>query len=119
MKSLDTINIWNRSCDLAVQTAKVLSACNGSEICKLSCRSAFGIATTIAAGYEWDCEHQFAHHLASAKARCAMLRTQLYIADELGVVNSSQSSWLINESLEISDLLQALITSLRTENRSY
>ena len=119
MKSLDTIKIWNRSCDLAVQTAKVLSSDNGSEICKLSCRSAFGIATTIAAGYEWGCDHKFTHHLASAKARCAILRTQLYIADELGVVSHSQSSWLIKESLEISDLLQAVITSLHAESPTH
>ena len=114
MKSLDAINIWNRSCDLAVETAKVLKTCDDSEICKLTSHSAFGIATTIAAGYECDCEHDVTHHLVSAKASCAVLRTQLYIADELGVVNSSQSRWLIKESLEIPDCLQALITSFRS-----
>lgn len=111
MKSLDTINVWNLSCDLAIRTAKVLSSCDESEICKLTSRSAFSIATTIVASYEWDCENEFANHLRSAKAGCAMLRTQLYIADELGAVSSVQSDKLIKESLDISDRLQAIIAS--------
>lgn len=40
MKSLDTINVWNLSCDLAIRTAKILSSCDESEICKLTSRSA-------------------------------------------------------------------------------
>ena len=72
---------------------------------------AFRIATTIAASYEWDCENESANHLRSAKADCAMLRTQLYIADELGAVSSVRSDKLIKESLDISDRLQAIIAS--------
>ena len=111
MKSLDTINVWNLSCGLAIRTAKVLSSCDESEICKLTSRSAFSIATTVAASYKWDCENEFDNHLRSAKAGCAMLRTQLYIADELGSVSSDQSDKLIKESLDLSDRLQTIIAS--------
>jgi four helix bundle protein len=72
---------------------------------------AFCIATTIAASYEWDRENEFANHLRSAKAGCAMLRTQLSIADELGAVSSVRSDKLIKESLDISERLQTIIAS--------
>jgi four helix bundle protein len=111
MKTLDGINIWNRSCDLAIQTHRTLHECHDSGFRNLVTQASLAIASNVAAGYERDSQTQCRRFLETAKGACAELRTQLYIAGELGIIDNGQSIDLIAESLKISSMLQGLLNN--------
>ncbi|TDJ68670.1 MAG: four helix bundle protein [Proteobacteria bacterium] len=111
MKNLDGINVWNRSCNMAIRTHKALGPCPDPNFRERITRASLAVASNIAAGYERNSTWQFRQYLNKANGSCAELRTQLYIAAELGIIDHAQSTNLIAETLEISTLLRSLITS--------
>ena len=78
------------------------------------CRSAISIASNIAEGAERGSKAEFIRFLNIAKGSAAELRTELYIAAEIGtVIPEQEASSLIPEVKEISYMLQGLIRSLK------
>ena len=117
MKNLDGINIWNRSCDLAIQTHQTFNTCNDTGFRDLVTRASLAVASNIAEGYDRSSRRRCRQFLRDAKGSCTELRTQLYIAAELGVINNERSIDLIAESLKISTMLQDLIHKYRKKPR--
>jgi four helix bundle protein len=117
MKTLDGINLWNRSCDLAIQTHRTLNGCRDSGFRDALTRASLALASGVADGYERDSRRQSRRCLQNAKGSCAELRTQLYIAGELGIIDNEQSIDLIAESLKISTMLQAVLDEQRHRPR--
>ena len=117
MKTLGGINIWNRSCDLAIQTHLTLHECHDNGFRDLVTRASLAIASNVAAGYERNSQAQCRRFLEDAKGSCDELRTHLYIAGELGIIDNGQSIDLIAESLKISSMLQGLINDYRKKTR--
>ncbi|MFT4564876.1 MAG: four helix bundle protein [Gammaproteobacteria bacterium] len=109
MRSLNDIHAWSRACDLAIGTLKLFTYSSDHRFCELTCRSALTIPAKIAAGYESDSPDSYRQFLVVANGNCAELRTQLHIAQELGIIDRDRSIGLINESLEVSALLRGLI----------
>ena len=110
MKALQGLNVWNRACGLAIRTCEALRECTDSTFRDAITRSALGIATLIADGYERDSKHQFALYLRSAKGTCSELRTQLYIATQLELLAVPQATELMQETVEVARLLKGLIS---------
>jgi four helix bundle protein len=117
MKTLDGVNIWNRSCDLAIQTHRSLHGCRDNGFRDLVTRASLAVASNIAEGYERDSRRQCREFLQNAKGSCAALRTHLYIAGELGIIDNDQSIDLIAKSLEIATMLQGLINDYQKKTR--
>lgn len=109
MKTLEGVNAWNRSCDLAIRTYQSIEACSNASFRDRLTETSLAVASHIAEGYELDSPDQFSMRLKNARAYCAELRTQLHVAGELGLVDSARSSELIAHSLEISSLLVHMI----------
>jgi len=117
MKTLDGVNIWNRSCDLAIQTHRSLNGCRDDGFRDLVTRASLAVASNIAEGYDRDSRRQCREFLLNAKGSCAELRTHLYVAGELGIIDNEQSIDLIAESLKISTMLQGLINDYQKKAR--
>lgn len=117
MKTLDGINIWNRSCDLAIQTHLTLRECHDNAFRDVVTRASLAIPSNVAEGYERNSKAQCRRFLENAQGSCAELRTQLYIAGELGIIDNGQSIDLIAESLKISSMLQGLINDYRKKTQ--
>ena len=77
-------------------------------------RSALSIPSNIAEGAERSSSQEFIRFLNIAKGSVAELRTQLYIASEIGVIDDSERNVLKKELMEISSMLQSLIRSLKS-----
>ena len=75
-------------------------------------RAAVSVPSNIAEGQERDSIPDFRRFLRIAKGSNAELRTQLYLATKLDLVSKEKSNKLINESKQISKMLQGLINSL-------
>ena len=77
-------------------------------------RAAVSIASNIAEGAERNSKAEYIRFLHIAKGSAAELRTQVYIAQQIGIYQNIQTTELITELKEISSMLQGLIKSLNT-----
>ena len=78
-------------------------------------RSAVSIPSNIAEGFERQSNKEFIRFLYIAKASCGELRTQLYIAIELGIIDKKRGEEFIERTRKISAMLFKLI-KFRKEN---
>jgi four helix bundle protein len=76
-------------------------------------RAAVSIASNIAEGAERESRSEYMRFLHIAKGSSAELRTQVYIAQRIGVVSAPHASDLVSELKEISAMLHGLIQSLK------
>lgn len=109
MKALQGLSVWNRACGLAIRTCETLRDCSDSVFQETMTRTALGLASRIAEGYERDSKHQFAQFLRAAKGSCSELRTQLYIAAQLDLIPLPRSTELMQETVEVGRMLNGLI----------
>jgi four helix bundle protein len=72
-------------------------------------RAAVSIASNIAEGSERDSKKEFIRYLNIAKGSSAELRTQLYIAGEIGILTTATQQELIEELKVLSRKLHKLI----------
>ena len=78
-------------------------------------RAAVSIMSNIAEGYERISPAEFHRFLLISRASCAEVRSQLYIAYDVGYLKGNTFDELQTAALEVSRLISAL--SLATERR--
>jgi four helix bundle protein len=109
MNALQGLSVWNKACELAVRSCAAVGDCGDRIFRDQITRASLSVASSIAEGYERDSKQQFADFLKVAKDACAELRTQLYIAAQLDLITVQKSTELMQDSMEITRLLQGLI----------
>ena len=72
-------------------------------------RSAVSVPSNIAEGAERDSKQEYIRFIHIAKGSAAELRTQIYIAGEIGVLEKSTTVELVDELKHISATLQSSI----------
>jgi four helix bundle protein len=77
-------------------------------------RSAVSIPCNIAEGYERKSNTEFIRFLYISKGSAGELRTQLYLALDIGYINEEIFNKLINKSEEISKSLSGFIKYLQS-----
>jgi four helix bundle protein len=75
-------------------------------------RAAISVPSNIAEGQERDSIKDFIRFLRIAKGSNGELRTQIYIAQRLNLIDSEKGKTYVKESKEISAMLQGLINAL-------
>jgi four helix bundle protein len=81
-------------------------------------RAAVSVPSNIAEGFDRWGRAEFQHFLAIAKASCAELRTQLYIAHDVGYVDEETLKELHARAEEVSRIVARLRSSLTTKRSS-
>jgi four helix bundle protein len=112
-RSFEELQVWKRSCQLAIEIYKVLKECRDYGLRDQMTRAAVSIPSNIAEGCERESVKEFIHFLHIAKGSAAELRTQLNIAKEIGIVPGDISKTFIVELKEISSMLQGLVKSIK------
>lgn len=115
-KSFEDLDVWKRACFLAVGIYESLRNCRDYGLKDQMTRSAVSIASNIAEGSERNSKTEYIRFLHIAKGSAAELRTQVYIAQQIGVYQSAKAKELIDELKQISSMLQGLIKSLTPNN---
>lgn len=110
-KSFENLNVWKRSCRLAVSIYQTLEGFPDRSLKDQMTRAAVSIASNIAEGHERNSPKDFIRFLRIAKGSTGELKTQLYIAQALGFVGKESTDPLIKECHEICPMLQGLIKS--------
>jgi len=72
-------------------------------------RSALSIPSNIAEGFERHSNKEFIQFLYIAKSSCGELRTQIYVAIEVGHIEKSIGTELIEKTRKISAMIYKLI----------
>lgn len=75
-------------------------------------RAGLSVPSNIAEGAERGSTKDFAHFLNISKGSCGELRTQLYIARKLDLIAKPAFEKLVQESRELSSMLEGLRRSL-------
>lgn len=115
MSPLEGLGAWNRACELAVRTCSATTGCADTAFRDQLTRASLEVPTTIADGYERRASAAaFRARLEDAKARCADLRTRLYIAAQLDLITLQCSTELMQASLDLTRQLDGLIEACAT-----
>ena len=112
ISSFEELQVWKRACRLAVKIYKVFSICKDFGLKDQIQRAAVSIPSNIAEGKERNSVAEFKRFLNIAKGSAAELRTQLYIAREINLIDKKEADEMIQEAKEISKMLQALTNTL-------
>ena len=118
MQAFEQLDVWKSSCRLSADLYSSFASCKNLNLKDQACRSALSIPSNIAEGYERNSSREFARSLKIAKGSCGELRTQLYIGIEAGFLDKTQAMKFIQETEEISKMLQGLISKVSTKTRA-
>jgi four helix bundle protein len=110
----EQLDVWKRACALSVQVYSLLKECRDFGFRDQMQRAAVSIASNIAEGAERGSQTEFRQFLFYSKGSAAELRTQIHIANQVGVLNEKDSVFLIQELVEISRMLEGLRKSLKS-----
>ena len=111
-QSFEELEVWKKSCQLSVIIYTTLKDCRDYALKDQMQRSSISIPSNIAEGTERGTVKEYIRFLHIAKGSAAELRTQLYIADKIGIIPSNVRIELCHELLSISKMLHSLIKSL-------
>jgi four helix bundle protein len=117
--SFEELDVWKRSCNLAVRIYVLLKDCRDYGLRDQMPRAAVSIPSNIAEGCERGGK-DFCRFLAIARGSAAELRTQVYIATKVGLLGKDAMMEIVPELKRISKMLTGLAKVFRkpkTENR--
>ena len=112
-RSFEELEVWKRACKLAVDVYLALKDRREFGLRDQMNRAAVSIPSNIAEGAERDSVKEFIHFLHIAKGSAAELRTQIYIAEKIGILLPIVTRPLITETKEIAAMIQGLIKSVK------
>lgn len=117
IRTFEDLDVWKRGCNLTVEVHAALAESKDFALRNQMERASLSIPSNIAEGCERDSTPDFIKFLRYSKGSCGELRTQLYIAEKLrkrlGAPPMEGSRDMIQETRELSRMIQGLINSLK------
>ncbi len=112
--SFEDLNVWKKSCQQSLAIYRILENVRDFGLKSQMERAGVSVPSNIAEGSERGSPREFARFLKIAKGSNAELRTQLYLAKELQLIQLSDFRILLENNKEILAMLQGLIQSQST-----
>jgi four helix bundle protein len=112
--ALQSLDVWTRSRNLAVAVYRNLASCRDRGFKDQITRAAVSVPSNIAEGFERNSKREFVRFMLIARGSCAEVRTQLYIGEEIGFIDTPIAGRLQTEALEISKMLQGLVNRYKS-----
>lgn len=116
-KSFEEIDAWKLARNLSLKVYKLSAAqpfFNDYALRDQVRRAAISISSNIAEGFEREGNKEFVQFLSIAKASTAEVRSQLYLALDLGYISNEEFEQLKLEALNVGKTLSGLIKYLKT-----
>lgn len=112
LHSFEDLEVWKLACRIATGLYSDLAKCRDYGLRDQMTRAAVSVASNIAEGAERGSKPDFARFIGFAKGSAAELRTQVYIAERIGILSVDQKSGYISELKQVSAMLHGLTQSL-------
>jgi four helix bundle protein len=112
-RSFEELEVWKKSCRLAVRIYELLKDCRDFGLKDQMTRAAVSIPSNIAEGSERNSKQEYIRFIHIAKGSAAELRTQLYIAAEIGLMEKATVVELTSELKHISAMLQKAANTIK------
>jgi len=113
-QNFEELQVWQRGSRLAVDTYQSIEHFTDFSFRDQLRRCSISIPSNIAEGAERNYKQDYIKFLRYSKGSTGELRTQLYIAMKLGLINPEKGNELVAESKELSKMLQGLINSIQS-----
>jgi four helix bundle protein len=107
---------WQKARDLAKQIYLLTRQemfCRDFGLCSQIQRAAVSVMSNLAEGFERGSRKEFHQFLVIAKASCAEVRSQLYVALDIGYMNKEKFDEINVLSLEVSRIIGGLKASIK------
>ncbi|MCP9443417.1 MAG: four helix bundle protein [Nitrospira sp.] len=114
-QSFEELEVWKRACWLAVQVYEALRESRDFALRDRMQQAAISIPSNIAEGVERGGK-DFGRFPRVARGSAAELRTQCYLAAQVGVLAPDQTDRFVTELKELSKMLTGLARSLKTDH---
>lgn len=111
------IRAWRSSIDLSVEMEKVFSNFKTHHLLDDMLKIGLEISSQIAIAFEERKPSESARFLENAKHACTKLRTRLYLAKEMMVMNQNIASKLIELTHEVATLLSKALETIHQTNK--
>ena len=105
----EDLEVWKESMRLGVDLYKKLRDCTDFGLRDQMQRAAVSIPSNIAEGYDRNSNKEFIQFLYIAKGSVSELRTQLYIAHEISLLQKEVADEFIEKTKQIAGMLHNLI----------
>jgi len=107
----EDLEVWKEGMRLASDVYKSLKNSKDFGLRDQMQRAAVSIPSNIAEGFERKSNKEFIQFLFIAKSSCGELRTQIYLATEIRVLEKSIGNELLEKTRKISSMLYKLINT--------
>jgi len=114
----EDLDIWKESMALCKETYAVLKDCKDYSLKDQMQRAAVSVPSNIAEGYERKNSKETIQFLYIAKSSCGELRTQLYLATDLGYIEQQNSRTLIDQAVKVSVKIYRYIQSIQQNDKT-
>ncbi|MFA7166279.1 MAG: four helix bundle protein [Desulfoplanes sp.] len=105
IRRFEDLEVWKEGMRLASNVYRVLKECRDFGLRDQMQRAAVSVPSNIAEGYERNTNKDFVHFLYIAKGSCSELRTQVYLAVDVGIVEKGVGDELLESTRKISGML--------------
>ena len=96
-KSFEELDVWKRSCRLAVEVSRAISDCKQYAIRDQMQRAAISIPSNIAEGQARHTTGEFVQFISHAEGSAAELDTQLILSEEFKFCGAARLHEMISE----------------------
>lgn len=107
----EDLDVWRISMKLSVRIYNSLKYSKEYGLKDQIQRASVSIPSNIAEGFDRKTNKEYIYFLHIAQGSCAELRTQLYLAKELGIIQKLESEEMIENTRKISAMIHRLIQS--------
>ena len=112
--TFEEIIVWQKARELTLLVYKKFSSTRDYSYKDQILRASTSIMNNIAEGFERKSNKDFSKFLFIAKGSCGEVRSMVHLGLGLKYISESESTDLINMTIEISKMLSGLIKTLRT-----
>ena len=107
----EDLEIWKNGMRLCVEIYNVFKNCKDFGFKDQIQRASVSIPSNIAEGFERKSKKEYMHFLYIAKGSCGEVRTQLYLAISIGLIDKSIGDELLKKSSNLSGMMGNFIKS--------
>jgi four helix bundle protein len=109
IEKFEDLSVWQEGLKMAIDVYKIFAQSREYGLKDQITRACVSVPSNIAEGFERNSNKEFIRFLKISKGSSGEVRTQIYIAMGVGIIDSETGNLLLERSRIISKMLQNLI----------